>query len=464
MAIYQDVVQDRNGNVIAGATVTVYDAGTTDLAAIFEVDGVTAMDNPTTTDVNGEFEFFVAAGTYDIKVTKTGIVDTTDTNVEIGTGGGGATPDVVFTLSTVPGHGIVPDVTVADYTALDTYLGGTPGTDIWIEVTAGEDIGGTVYSPLLFYRSADPVLFGPFHSWFKNPRYYLGQNDEDVLEVDWYGDGSQSSANGRLANSTRNLNVDLSVENPYSPTDNVWQNKRAQRFPVIYTRSTEFPVGTTRRVRNSASSSSGRFFVFASSEEGSDNSLSAIFNGDHFAAGELTSSPNMIWDEGWVEFSYDATRTVRLTDASHEYINGLYTEAAPRFDGSQALSVVLDQSNGDIYYSNVDIDGSSGGTGTLAGGVLYFDLSGGRRHFTYTFTGATTLAFVRDAPFGSSLYPFLLEMTNAGANALTWPAGTRFAGGAEPAWTAAGTDLAAGFFDGSTLTIVRIGENIGVPA
>ncbi len=55
---------------LADATVTVYDAGTTNLASIFSDDGVTSASNPLTTNEDGSFEFFAANGKYDVLVEK----------------------------------------------------------------------------------------------------------------------------------------------------------------------------------------------------------------------------------------------------------------------------------------------------------------------------------------------------------------------------------------------------------
>ncbi|KKM21814.1 hypothetical protein LCGC14_1631660, partial [marine sediment metagenome] len=56
------------------ATVTVYDAGTLDLATIFSDNGVTPLANPFTTDGDGFFFFYAAAGEYDVRLSDGGIV------------------------------------------------------------------------------------------------------------------------------------------------------------------------------------------------------------------------------------------------------------------------------------------------------------------------------------------------------------------------------------------------------
>jgi hypothetical protein len=55
---------------LADATVTVYDAGTTNLASIFSDNGVTSASNPLTVGDDGSFEFYAANGRYDLLVEK----------------------------------------------------------------------------------------------------------------------------------------------------------------------------------------------------------------------------------------------------------------------------------------------------------------------------------------------------------------------------------------------------------
>ena len=67
--------QDRYGNGIPGATITVYDVGTEDPAFIYEDDETTEKSGSrgiTTTDLNGQFSFKAADGDYDIKHEKSG--------------------------------------------------------------------------------------------------------------------------------------------------------------------------------------------------------------------------------------------------------------------------------------------------------------------------------------------------------------------------------------------------------
>ena len=66
-----DVVQDRRGNAISSATVTVKDKDG-NLATIFSDDGVTTASNPLTTNADGEYTFFAANGQYTCEIVATG--------------------------------------------------------------------------------------------------------------------------------------------------------------------------------------------------------------------------------------------------------------------------------------------------------------------------------------------------------------------------------------------------------
>jgi len=70
--------------------------------------------------------------------------------------------------------------------------------------------------------------------------------------------------------------------------------------------------------------------------------------------------------------------------------------------------------------------------------------------FSKTISGATTFT-VSNVPASGDVVSFIMELTNGGAGAITWPTGTKWAGGAAPALTASGIDV-LGFYtrDGGT--------------
>lgn len=69
MKKYFDTVQDQAGNAVSGASVTVYNYGTTTKASIYSDSIGTAKSNPVTTDSSGYFEFYASNGRYTLTVT-----------------------------------------------------------------------------------------------------------------------------------------------------------------------------------------------------------------------------------------------------------------------------------------------------------------------------------------------------------------------------------------------------------
>ena len=67
-------LQDQNGRAIAGATVSIYIAGSTTLATIYSDNGATVKSNPITTGVDGMMDFYAANGLYDLSPVAKGYV------------------------------------------------------------------------------------------------------------------------------------------------------------------------------------------------------------------------------------------------------------------------------------------------------------------------------------------------------------------------------------------------------
>jgi len=78
MQLYQNTVQDRNGNVITGASVLVKTYPGAVTATIYSTNTGTAASNPLTTDSDGQYSFYAADGQYTTTVSKSGI--TTETS------------------------------------------------------------------------------------------------------------------------------------------------------------------------------------------------------------------------------------------------------------------------------------------------------------------------------------------------------------------------------------------------
>lgn len=98
MQKFFDNVVDKNGHVLAGASVTVTDAATGALSTIYSNNSLGIKANPITCDSNGYFEFYAANGRYNIDVTGAGLQTRHVTDVLLeditGTGAGlvGFTP------------------------------------------------------------------------------------------------------------------------------------------------------------------------------------------------------------------------------------------------------------------------------------------------------------------------------------------------------------------------------------
>lgn len=69
MAHYYNTIQDKRGDAVVNAWVTVYLAGTTTKPSIFSDSALTeAKENPFQTDTSGVVDFYVATGSYKIKI------------------------------------------------------------------------------------------------------------------------------------------------------------------------------------------------------------------------------------------------------------------------------------------------------------------------------------------------------------------------------------------------------------
>lgn len=84
MAGLLSIARDKAGNSIPSATITVFETGTSAVAAIFSDPQLTvAKPNPFTSDINGNFHFFASAGVYDIQIQKQGFETALLTQVQL---------------------------------------------------------------------------------------------------------------------------------------------------------------------------------------------------------------------------------------------------------------------------------------------------------------------------------------------------------------------------------------------
>jgi len=79
MQLYQDTIQDRNGNVISSAVVTITDYPGGSASNVYATDAVGTNINPITADSDGQYEFYAVPGAYTLTVTKSGV--TTESKV-----------------------------------------------------------------------------------------------------------------------------------------------------------------------------------------------------------------------------------------------------------------------------------------------------------------------------------------------------------------------------------------------
>ncbi len=136
MQQYSDTIQDRQGNVIGAATVTVtnYPSGTT--ATTYATNAIGSSTNPITADNNGQYSFYAVDGSYTVTTSKSGIT----------------TSSKVITLSdtsifvSVKGYGAAGDGTTDDTTAIQAAL--TAGAGGAVLVPEGNyKITGTITIP-----------------------------------------------------------------------------------------------------------------------------------------------------------------------------------------------------------------------------------------------------------------------------------------------------------------------------
>lgn len=157
MQRYFDVVQNRQGTAVVGATVTVYDANG-NLATLYSNNSGAASSNPVYTNSDGEYAFYAANGTYSITITQAGYVTETKPGVvlfdpedilPVSQGGTGAsnTTSARANLSAAA-SGVNADIT--SLTGLTTPLsvsqGGTGGSSVSTAATSLQGTGTDINS------------------------------------------------------------------------------------------------------------------------------------------------------------------------------------------------------------------------------------------------------------------------------------------------------------------------------
>ena len=87
MGSFFSVYRDTDGSSIPSASISVFDAGTSNLSSIFTDSALTlAQSNPFTANSDGSFQFFAANAEYKLTMAKTGFSTVTYDNVPVGIG------------------------------------------------------------------------------------------------------------------------------------------------------------------------------------------------------------------------------------------------------------------------------------------------------------------------------------------------------------------------------------------
>lgn len=89
--------------------------------------------------------------------------------------------------------------------------------------------------------------------------------------------------------------------------------------------------------------------------------------------------------------------------------------------------------------SSTKFSGTSFVGPVVAVGATTLDLSTGS-YFTKTISGTTTFTFSNPTTTGS-VSSFTFQLTNGGSSSVTWPTGTKWAGGVTPILTTSGVDI-----------------------
>lgn len=145
----------------------------------------------------------------------------------------------------------------------------------------------------------------------------------------------------------------------------------------------------------------------------------------------MATTPNYGWTVPTVGGDSGAWGTILNTafnaaDASLKTIENLVNTMLPKAGGTMTGGLLLK------IVAAIRID-----KGNVSGAVT-LDLQD-CQFYTATITGPTTFSLI-NVPAGVVTSGFSLLLTNPGAFAITWPTGTKWAGGAPPAFTVSGKD------------------------
>ena len=144
MRKFNGVARKSDGAIAPNATITVYEAGTSNVVgtdtnySLYSDEGTTTKSNPFTADSQGRFSFYVQEGDYDIQISGTGITTYKLQDVSI----------YEPTFINVKKYGAVGDDTADDTTAFTNAISALPSE------------GGTLFVPAGIYKITQPIDFG----------------------------------------------------------------------------------------------------------------------------------------------------------------------------------------------------------------------------------------------------------------------------------------------------------------
>lgn len=159
----------------------------------------------------------------------------------------------------------------------------------------------------------------------------------------------------------------------------------------------------------------------------------------------------------------DALTVVRAQEGSTAaaWPTGTRIELRMTASAATAFEGKLDKAGGAMSgkLNAVATDYTVTALGSISAGQT-LDLSSASE-FTATIAASLSFAF-SNAPAAGRAQVVYLRLTNAGAFTITWPANTKFAGGAAPTLTSAGVDLLGVKYDSATSTymVFVIGKDV----
>ena len=221
MQLYQDTIQDRNGNVISSAVVTITDYPGGSASNVYATDAVGTNINPITADSDGQYEFYAVPGAYTLTVTKSGVT----TESKVVTLGAAATSFLQSGTGAVSRSVQAKErdiVSVKDFGAV-----GDGTTDDTAALTAAAALGKALKLPEGTYKTTSAIACVAGTSWEGdgpgNSIILSSHNGRclDYTNVDTYGvfiknlamQGPGSNGTGLWVSSTTEVTAHLHMEN-----------------------------------------------------------------------------------------------------------------------------------------------------------------------------------------------------------------------------------------------------------